>query len=35
MVLSAKTVGYHLSNIYTKYDIHSRTQLVALLGQPT
>ena len=35
MVLSVKTVGYHLSNIYTKYDIHSRTQLVALLGQPT
>jgi DNA-binding CsgD family transcriptional regulator len=35
MVLSVKTVGYHLSNIYTKYDIHSRTQLVALLGRRT
>ena len=35
MVLSVKTVGYHLSNIYTKFDIHSRTQLVALLGQRT
>jgi DNA-binding CsgD family transcriptional regulator len=35
MVLSVKTVGYHLNNVYTKYDIHSRTQLVALLGQRT
>lgn len=33
MVLSVKTVGYHLSNIYTKLDIHSRTQLVAVLGR--
>ena len=29
MVLSAKTVGYHLGNVYTKLDVHSRAQLVA------
>jgi ATP/maltotriose-dependent transcriptional regulator MalT len=32
LVLSVKTVGYHLSNVYTKLDVHSRTQLVARLG---
>ena len=35
LVLSVKTVGYHLSNVYTKLDVHSRTQLVAVLGRPT
>ena len=29
MVLSAKTVAYHLGNVYTKLDVHSRAQLVA------
>ena len=32
LVLSVKTVGYHLNNVYTKLDVHSRTQLVARLG---
>jgi ATP/maltotriose-dependent transcriptional regulator MalT len=27
LVLSAKTVGYHLGNVYTKLGVHSRTQL--------
>jgi DNA-binding CsgD family transcriptional regulator len=27
LVLSVKTVGYHLGNVYTKLDVHSRTQL--------
>ena len=31
LVLSVKTVGYHLTNVYTKLDVHSRTQLVAKL----
>jgi ATP/maltotriose-dependent transcriptional regulator MalT len=30
LVLSVKTVGYHLSNVYTKLDVHSRTQLMAI-----
>ena len=34
LVLSVKTVGYHLNNVYTKLDVHSRTQLVARLGTP-
>ncbi len=29
MVLSAKTVGSHLGNVYTKLDVHSRAQLAA------
>jgi ATP/maltotriose-dependent transcriptional regulator MalT len=29
LVLSVKTVSYHLSNVYTKLDVHSRTQLAA------
>ncbi len=29
LVLSVKTVGYHLGNVYTKLDVHSRTQLAA------
>jgi DNA-binding CsgD family transcriptional regulator len=33
LVLSVKTVGYHLGNAYTKLGVHSRTQLVAKLGQ--
>ena len=32
LVLSVKTVGYHLNNVYTKLDVHSRTQLLAALG---
>jgi DNA-binding CsgD family transcriptional regulator len=31
LVLSVKTVGYHLSNIYTKYGVRSRTELAATL----
>jgi len=33
LVLSVKTVGYHLGNVYTKLDVHSRAQLVTRLGQ--
>jgi DNA-binding NarL/FixJ family response regulator len=33
LVLSVKTVGYHLGNVYAKLDVHSRTQLQARLGQ--
>ena len=29
LVLSVKTVGYHLGNVYAKLDVHSRTQLAA------
>lgn len=32
LVLSTKTVGYHLTNVYLKLDVHSRAQLVARLG---
>ncbi|HET6562302.1 MAG TPA: AAA family ATPase [Marmoricola sp.] len=32
LVLSVKTVGYHLANVYQKLGIHSRTQLAALRG---
>jgi len=28
LVLSVKTVSYHLGNVYTKLDIHSRAQLI-------
>jgi DNA-binding NarL/FixJ family response regulator len=34
LVLSVKTVGYHLSNVYTKLDVHSRAQLVAAWERP-
>jgi DNA-binding CsgD family transcriptional regulator len=34
LVISVKTVGYHLGNAYTKLGVNSRTQLAALLGQP-
>ena len=33
LVLSVKTVGYHLANVYTKLDVHSRTQLQTVLGR--
>ena len=32
LVLSVKTIGYHLGNVYTKLGVHSRTQLQANLG---
>ena len=32
LVLSTKTVGYHLNNVYLKLGVHSRAQLVARLG---
>ena len=34
LVLSVKTVGYHLGNAYAKLGVHSRAQLVAKLGSP-
>ena len=34
LVLSARTVSYHLGNAYTKLDVHSRTQLQAALRGP-
>jgi len=34
LVLSVKTVGYHLGNVYTKLGVHSRTQLMATLTVP-
>ena len=33
LVLSPKTVGYHLSNVYTKLGVHSRVQLAQALHQ--
>lgn len=33
LFLSVKTVEYHLSNIYRKLDIRSRTQLIRVLGE--
>jgi len=35
LVLSVKTVSYHLGNVYTKLGVHSRTQLVAAWGDRT
>ena len=32
LVISVKTVGYHLGNAYTKLGVNSRTQLAALLS---
>ena len=32
LVLSVKTIGYHLGNAYTKLGVHSRTQLQANLS---
>jgi DNA-binding CsgD family transcriptional regulator len=34
LVVSLKTVGYHLSNVYLKLGVHSRTQLVARMQAP-
>jgi DNA-binding NarL/FixJ family response regulator len=34
LVISVKTVEYHLGNAYTKLAVNSRTQLAALLGHP-
>jgi len=31
LVLSVKTIGYHLGNVYTKLDVHSRVQLLAAM----
>jgi DNA-binding NarL/FixJ family response regulator len=33
LVLSVKTIGFHLSNIYAKLGVHSRTQLVAAMSR--
>lgn len=33
LVLSVKTVGYHLTNVYAKLDVHSRAQLVAKMSR--
>jgi ATP/maltotriose-dependent transcriptional regulator MalT len=35
MVLSTKTVAYHLGNVYTKLDVHSRAQLVSVWSDHT
>ena len=32
LVLSVKTIGYHLGNVYAKLGVHSRAQLVAALS---
>jgi DNA-binding NarL/FixJ family response regulator len=32
LVLSVKTVGYHLANVYSKLGVHSRVQLAAHLA---
>jgi DNA-binding NarL/FixJ family response regulator len=34
LVISVKTVGYHLGNAYIKLGVNSRTQLAALLAHP-
>ncbi|GAA1952884.1 helix-turn-helix transcriptional regulator [Microbacterium deminutum] len=33
LVISVKTVGYHLEHAYTKLGVHSRTQLAVALGR--
>jgi DNA-binding NarL/FixJ family response regulator len=32
LVISVKTVGYHLGNTYSKLGVNTRTQLAALLS---
>lgn len=32
LVLSVKTISYHLGNAYTKLGVHSRSQLVSKIG---
>ena len=32
LVLSVKTIGYHLANVYTKLGVHSRAQLVSTMS---
>jgi DNA-binding CsgD family transcriptional regulator len=34
LIISVKTVGYHLGNAYAKLGVNTRTQLAALLGSP-
>jgi DNA-binding CsgD family transcriptional regulator len=34
LIISVKTVGYHLGNTYAKLGINTRTQLAAMLGSP-
>jgi DNA-binding NarL/FixJ family response regulator len=34
LVLSVKTIGYHLGNVYSKLGVNSRTQLAAKLLSP-
>jgi ATP/maltotriose-dependent transcriptional regulator MalT len=34
LVVSVKTVSYHLSNVYSKLDVHSRAQLALTLRAP-
>ena len=35
LFLSPKTVEFHLRQIYRKLDVHSRTQLIVALAEPT
>ena len=34
LIISVKTVGYHLGNTYAKLGVNTRTQLAALLNRP-
>lgn len=33
LVVSVKTISFHLQNVYAKLDVHSRTRLTGLLGE--
>ena len=33
LVVSVKTISFHLQNIYAKLDVHSRAQLAGVLGE--
>jgi ATP/maltotriose-dependent transcriptional regulator MalT len=33
LVLSVKTIGYHLANVYTKLGVHSRSQLIGAMRE--